>query len=182
MLNFVVAALPLGLVFMASTAGAEPSAERISDAVSPLPESLQRGATVVAYNEQMERQVLREGTNSLVCVADGPQPGFAVACLHHSMEQFWVRGVELRGQGKSPREADQVRITEMEEGKLPIPNAGVARYYRVGATREGALPIMAMEIPYATEESTGMSTEPSSYRPWLMNAGTAQAHVMIPGK
>jgi hypothetical protein len=40
---------------------------------------------------------------------------------------------------------------------------------------------MAVHLPYATSESTGFSTEPDNYRPWLMDAGTPNAHVMMPG-
>ena len=33
--------------------------------------------------------------------------------------------------------------------------------------------------PYATPESTGLSTKPAENAPWLMDQGTAGAHVMI---
>jgi len=33
--------------------------------------------------------------------------------------------------------------------------------------------------PFATAESTGLSTEPTEGAPWLMFPGTAGAHIMI---
>ena len=34
-------------------------------------------------------------------------------------------------------------------------------------------------VPFATPESTGLSTKGSDGAPWLMGAGTAGAHIMI---
>jgi hypothetical protein len=34
-------------------------------------------------------------------------------------------------------------------------------------------------VPFATPESTGLSTKPSDSAPWLMSPGTAGAHIMI---
>ena len=34
-------------------------------------------------------------------------------------------------------------------------------------------------VPFATPESIGVSTDPAPGKPWLMNSGTAGAHIMI---
>jgi hypothetical protein len=34
-------------------------------------------------------------------------------------------------------------------------------------------------VPFATPESTGLSTKPAENAPWLMYPGTAGAHIMI---
>jgi hypothetical protein len=34
-------------------------------------------------------------------------------------------------------------------------------------------------VPFATPQSTGLSTKASESAPWLMSAGTAGAHIMI---
>ena len=34
-------------------------------------------------------------------------------------------------------------------------------------------------VPYATAQSTGLSTKASDGAPWLMSGGTAGAHIMI---
>jgi hypothetical protein len=41
---------------------------------------------------------------------------------------------------------------------------------------------MAVHMPGATGATTGLPEEPDSYRPWLMNAGTPVAHIMMPGQ
>ncbi len=157
-------------------------ADRIAAALLPLPAPLRAGATVVAYDADLNRTVLREGTNELVCVADNPRPGFSVICQHESVEAYWVRGLQLVAGGASRQERDRIRNDEIDQGKLPRPESGQARYGLAGSAPENATPIMVVMLPYATRETTGLSTEPDNYRPWLMEAGTPSAHVMIPGK
>ena len=92
MRGFLIAALLLS----AWNLGALPPAhsqeshldELIANAVLPLPAPLKAGATVVSYDADMMRTVLRQGTNDLICVADGPGAGFSVLCQHKSVEAF----------------------------------------------------------------------------------------------
>lgn len=154
----------------------------IADAVRPLPGPLQAGATVVSYDDEFNRTVLREGTNGIVCNADSPKPGYSVVCQHEDVEAYWLRGAQLVAGGMSRKERDKIRNEEMEQGKLPRLDPGLARYGLGGASRESATPIMVVMLPYATTESTGLSSVPDNYRPWLMEAGTPSAHIMIPGK
>jgi hypothetical protein len=51
-----------------------------------------------------------------------------------------------------------------------------------GDSQESSLPLMAVFLPNATAESTGLSVQRDHFRPWLMWAGTPFAHVMIPGQ
>ncbi len=76
-----------------------------------------------------------------------------------------------------------VGIAEAQEksGKLVLPDRAVTYSIR-GAELQNSLPLMTIYLPGATAESTGLSTTPSHYRPWLMFADTQVAHVMIPGK
>lgn len=155
---------------------------RIANAVLPLPAPLQAGATVVAYDADMKQTILRRGTNDLICIADGPGSGFSVLCQHENVMAYWLRGVELVAGGASRQERDEIRNEEMEQGRLPAPEPGQARYGLAGRDAESATPIMVVMLPFATKETTGLSTEPNNYRPWLMQAGTVGAHIMIPGK
>ena len=74
----------------------------------------------------------------------------------------------------------------IKAGTLKVPPFGTMSYRL--ATKEGVIKrLWVMSVPYATPESIGVST--TSQRdaalkgqglPWLMLAGTANAHVMIP--
>ena len=59
--------------------------ELIAEATLPLPEQMKAGATVVVTDDDGNRRVLRQGTNSLVCSPDGPAPGFQASCTDASL-------------------------------------------------------------------------------------------------
>ena len=54
----------------------------IAEAVLPLPQPLRAGATLVSYDADGKRTVLRKGTNELVCRIDGPEPELRLRCDH----------------------------------------------------------------------------------------------------
>ena len=83
--------------------------------------------------------------------------------------------------GKAGDERRSILAEEFEAGKLEVPDYAVVFILR-GQSREAALPLTLVWTAFATEQSTGLPTEPDSYRPWLMNAGTIGAHIMFPGK
>jgi len=180
MLLFVVLALALS---PAVAGGAEQTVEQqIAQAVQPLPEHLRDGAMVIRYAEPGKRTVLRQGTNNLLCRADTPAPGVFVRCHHKDHDALFTRLEELMGSGKSEKEMLEIIADEVKAGQIKV-GAGYVEYILSGGLLgEGLLPLMTVFIPNATAESTGLSTEPSSYRPWLMLPGHPAAHVMIPGK
>ena len=154
----------------------------IAQALLPLPDSLRPGATVVLDRQPGKREVLRKGTNEMVCRANPPgSPFFFVRCYHKDLEPLMTRLDELTAGGTSEHQLHETIGAEVKSGKLKVPS-GAAQYALAGGDVQGALPIMVVYMPGATSESTGLSSEPNSYRPWLMFAGTSIAHIMIPGK
>jgi len=72
------------------------------------------------------------------------------------------------------------------EGKLAFPKEPRALYVLTGSAFDAATGKVAGQYlrwviysPYATPESTGLSTKGSDSAPWLMNPGTQGAHIMI---
>lgn len=155
--------------------------QQIAEALMPLPDDLRPGATVIGYDAAGKKVVLREGTSNIMCTADDPAEGFSVRCYPKILEAYRTRLAELRAEGLSEDETSDVINAEVKAGKLHVP-AHVASYTIRGAELQNALPLTTVYIPGATSESTGLTTTPSHYRPWLMFAGTAAAHIMIPGK
>jgi hypothetical protein len=137
---------------------------------------------------------MREETNEMICLADDPQnSNFHVACSHKDLEPFMKRGRELREKGMSRKEIDLIRRSEIKSGALPMPEKPMALYSLSGSegafdyeggTIEEATPRYVIYVPYATEESTGLSTKPViKGAPWIMEPGTPWAHIMvIPGR
>jgi hypothetical protein len=164
-----------------------PTAQQIAGAVSPLPETLQEGAAVMGYRGG--RLVsLRDGSNSLICLADNPkQEGFHAACYHEDLEPFMARGRALRAEGHQRPAIDSARQAEIEQGTLAMPREPRALYslsseqefdHAAGPPTD-ASGLYVIYMPYATEETTGIATQPAGDRPWLMFPGKPWAHVMI---
>lgn len=168
-----------------------PSAEvQIKTALLAAPEELKDKAMVYGYSQKGEFIVLRKGENELVCLADDPnQPGLSVACYHKSLDPFMARGRELKKEGKSYQERFDVRDQEVKSGKLVMPKQPTTLYVYsadkekfnpvTGEAQDGYLRYV-IYIPFATAESTGLATKPvAAGQPWIMDAGTYRAHIMI---
>ena len=155
--------------------------QQISEALMPLPEDLRAGAAVIGYNAESEEILLRRGSTDFTCTADSPAAGFFVSCFPNIIAEYRARSVELVAAGTTGDEYRDIVSAEIEAGKLRIPDGSVI-YYLSGSNLDSALPLMTIYLPGATAKSTGLSTMPNPFRPWLMFAGTPAAHIMVPGK
>jgi len=174
----------------ATVAVTYPSPERqIAAAVSPLPDPLKKGAQVLGYRDGGQLTTLRRGTNDIVCLADNPAAKrFHVACYHRSLEPFMARGRELQKLGKSSEAIDTARLADVRRGRYKMP-ARPAALYQYFAPRDsvdaatgvvtGASYLYVVYIPYATEQSTGLTANPLSGGPWIMYPGKPWSHIMI---
>ncbi len=182
--------LILAFTFSAITAVAAdmPSREvQIAGAVLAAPAELRAGATVLGYDAQGRRVKLREGTNEMICLATDPtKTGFNVACYHKDLEPFMARGRDLLAQNVTGAKRNEIRFKEIEEGKLPMPKEPRTLYVLTGTSYDPSSGKVQDSYlrwviygPFATAESTGLSTKASEGAPWLMSPGTAGAHIMI---
>jgi hypothetical protein len=180
----------LSTVLLASTLAAAdvPSPEvQISAAVLAAPTDLREGAAVLGYNPQGELVRLREGKNELICLASDPaKTTFSGACYHRDLEPYMARGRELLAQKVTGAKRNEVRWKEVAEGKLSMPREPRTLYVLTGSGFDAATGKVTdaylrwvIYVPFATPESTGLSTKGSDSAPWLMYPGTAGAHIMI---
>ncbi|HVR30861.1 MAG TPA: hypothetical protein VMS86_15160 [Thermoanaerobaculia bacterium] len=181
------AAVLAGIAAGPATAAAPPAADQIAAAIQAAPAERRKGAAVLGYDEAGKLVTLRPGTNDLICLADDPGDDvWSVACYHEDLEPFMARGRELTAQGISGPARNESRFKEVDEGKLPLPKEARTLYVLHGsgydaASHEVQNPYLrwVLYVPYATAESTGLSTQPTESAPWLMDPGTAGAHIMI---
>jgi hypothetical protein len=178
-------------VSLPGVAAAQPmpdAATQIAMAVHAAPEDRRGGAAVLGYDAKGAVVELRAGKNDLVCLADDPKvDGISVACYHKDLEPFMARGRELAAQGTDPKSRAMMRLKEVESGKLPIPKEPRMLYVTTGSAYDAAANTIAesytrwvIYLPFATAESTGFATKPTGPgSPWLMDGGTAGAHIMI---
>jgi acetyl esterase/lipase len=172
----------------AATAGiAKSPQDQIASAVLAAPAELRDGAAVLGYDAQGKLTKLREGKNEMVCLASDPaKTSFSVACYHKDLEPFMARGRELTAQGVKGAERNKVRFEEVKSGKLPMSHEPRTLYVLTGSGFNAATGKVqdaylrwVIYVPFATPESTGLSTQASDSAPWLMAPGTAGAHIMI---
>ncbi len=114
----------------------------------------------------------------------GPcKPSFESACYHKDLEPYMARGRELTAAKVTNR--NDSRWKEISEGKLLFPKEPRALYILTGTLdpKTGAMSNQyqrwVIYSPFATPESTGLSTKSTPNAPWLMGAGTQGAHIMI---
>ncbi|MEO7650534.1 MAG: hypothetical protein ABIZ80_08685 [Bryobacteraceae bacterium] len=171
--------------FAAIAAETAPPADQIASAILAAPKERRAAATVLGYNDKGSVVTLRKGTNDMVCLADDPaDKTFSVACYHKDLEPFMARGRELAAEVKG-KERHEVRWKEVTDGKVPMPREPRMLYVLTGSgfdagKGEIVSPYLRWVVytPYATPESTGLSTTPGT-APWLMYPGTPGAHIMI---
>lgn len=159
---------------------------QIKTAVLAAPEHERENATVLGYKSNGELGILRQGSNDLICLADDPAAkGFSVACYHESLEPFMARGRALKKEGKKRKEIFQIREDEVKAGKLEMPDRALlgvttGQVNEVTKEVENVFTRWVFYIPFATAETTGLPPAPAGPgAPWIMDAGTHRAHIMI---
>ncbi len=189
LLRFLSPSLCLALAVAPANAQTHPPDIQIAAALQAAPEADRAGATVLGYAADGSVVTLREGTNSMVCLADNPaQEGWSVACYHDSIEPYMARGRELRAQGVTDaQEVTRRRFAEAESGALPMPEEPAMLYVMTGDAYDAVndrvtnpFTRWVLYTPWATLEETGLPPRPSAPgQPWLMFPGTPGAHVMV---
>lgn len=163
---------------------------QLKTALLAAPAEQRSEAMVYAYNSKGELQVLQEGSNNLVCIADDPKrEGISVSCYNKKLEPFMARGRALTAEGKSEMEKREIRKQEAESGILQLTDTPSMVYILSGSKEnydettgeliDGKFRYV-IYMPYATTESTGLPSKPEvPGMPWLMDPGTHRAHIMI---
>lgn len=188
-LGLVVLAAALALPMPLSAQAVLPVDQQLASAVLPLPAEMREGAGVMGYKAPGKLELLRPVKNGMLCLADDPTDDrFHVACYADTIDPFMERGRELRRQGVTGAKVDTMRFADIRSGKLKMPEKPAA-LYQITAPKNGYNPTtrsitggtssMVVYVPFATGESTGLSTKPSNTSPWLMLPGTPKAHIMF---
>ena len=172
---------------LAVAADVPPAEVQIAGAILAAPAELRDGAGVLGYNAQGALVSLRAGKNEMICLATDPsKTAFNVACYHKDLEPFMARGRELLAQKVTGAKRNEVRLKEMEEGKVAMSKEPRTLYVLTGTSFDAASGKVqdaylrwVIYVPFATPQSTGLSTKASDSAPWLMAPGTAGAHIMI---
>lgn len=174
----------LGAIFLGglvAPAAATSRSTLIDGALLPAPAAMRDGATIVLDMPGAKRVILRRGTNDMICRANTLMNGFSTICYPKVLDAFWTRNAVLTQEGKTDATIRDALAEDVRAGRLKTP-VGATTYEMVGGSQDSSLPHMAVFLPNATPQSSGLPDQWDHFRPWLMWAGTPVAHVMIPGK
>jgi hypothetical protein len=162
------------------------AADEITQATLPLPEDMRAAATVYKYDATTgDRIVLRKGTNAVECSPRGAD-GFTW-CYNVVGAPRRDLSAKLRAQGKTDKEVQDAIAAAMKDGTIkPTPFGTMS--YRLYGKKDRIQLLWVLSVPGATPESIGVSDgsqrdeaiNNGDGRPWLMQAGTPGAHIMIP--
>ena len=166
-------------------ANAQSVDELVAQAVRPLPEDLQAGATVYRHDPATgARVVLRQGTNQVECTPKDDD-GFT-RCESVRMGPRRDLAARLEAQGVEGEELQAALAKAEAAGTIePIPFGSML--YRAYDEADRIQLLWVVRLPNATSEQLAMST--ASQRdgsiagqglPWMMREGTPAAHLMIP--
>ena len=169
-----------------STAPLKTITDPVTQATLPLPDDLQNVATVSTFDASTgQRVVLREGTSTVECRPHDPESGFT-RCYH---QDVWVSrdmNARLLAEGYSEDDASASVAKAVEDGAIPSTPMGSLGYRLYGENDRIRL-LWVLRVPGATATELGMPTESQRDNalagrgtPWMMNEGTAGAHLMIP--
>ena len=166
-------------------AAAQSIDDQIAQAVRPLPEDLQAGATVYTSDPDTgERRVLRQGTNQVECQPTHDD-GFT-RCMPTASAARRDLTAKLQAEGRSDEEVQAALEAATQAGTIG-PNPFGTMRYRLYENDDRIQLLWVVRLPNATSEDLAMST--ASQRdgalagqglPWMMRDGTPGAHLMIP--
>ena len=96
-----------------------------------------------------------------------------------------ARGRALRAEGKGMGEVRRIRQSEIEAGTLALPDSSRLISQRgqinpVSGRPDSVSVLRVLYLPHATAESAGVPASGPRGEPFLMEAGTYRAHLMIP--
>lgn len=160
-------------------------------AVLPLPVQLRADATVVRLNSSLEPEVLRRGSNGMVCIADAPNDDrFDVRCYRDTFIPVVYRAFQL-----GYRVSGEKVGAEVQAGKLQLSREPTAGYRCLGPAAgynasQNSVDArvecwQSIHFPFRTAAEVGFPDEadvPESQQrvtPYVMSSGTYWSHVMI---
>jgi hypothetical protein len=170
--------------------------QEIAAAILPLPDQFRNGAAVVRLNPGGSPQLLRKGTNTMVCIANRPgSDRFDVRCYQEDFIGVVYRAFQLSAEGiRGEKQYDQIEA-EIKAGKLSLPNHPTAGYRCAGpakaydaSTNTSTDEIYCWEsvhFPFRTARELGLMDEseiPENMQrklPFVMASGRYWSHVMI---
>jgi len=171
------------ILAFSAIASAQAPADEIEKALLAAPRQLKDGTTVIKWKSDFTYEVLKKGTNRLVCYDRTGQPGqqpFAVECTSIANLERVAQSLKMETI-TDKKERDAAFEAAEKAGKWTKPEFGSLWIHMSGPSREQARMHVTIAVPGATTQTLGFPENGSQNGVWIMNAGTSAAHLMTPG-
>ncbi|HUU36019.1 MAG TPA: hypothetical protein VMW48_18265 [Vicinamibacterales bacterium] len=174
--------IALGTLAVAANTFAQANPE-VDKALLAAPNAAKEGAAVIKWKADGTYDTLKPGTNRLACYDQSGQPTeqpFAVQCTS-------IENLKRVAQNKKfEMEPDRAKRQEMiaaaeKDGTREKAEYGSVFFNFSGKDEASARRHMTIAVPGATTASTGLPDNNKMGGAWIMGAGTANAHIMVPG-
>ena len=163
---------------------AQAPAEDIEKALVASPANLREGATVIKWKPDYTYDTLKKGASRLVCYDRSGFPGqlpYSIECT--SVANLDRVAQNLKYEALGDKAKTQAALDALEkDGTRVKPEYGSVWYHAMGPDKEHVRLHMTIAVPGATTQSTGLPDNNKQGTVWIMNAGTATAHLMTPGE
>ena len=173
----------LGVLAVATMAPAQSADPTIDKALAAAPANMKEAATVIKWKADFTFDVIRKGTNSLVCYDQSGEPNEQPYSVHCTSLANLPRVAQNRKFEANPdKVARQKALDDAEkDGSRIKPEFGSLFRTLSGPDAEHARLHVTIAMPGATTASTGFPDNNKQGGAWIMNAGTSTAHLMTPG-
>ena len=162
---------------------AQAPTDPIEKALLAAPAQMKAAATVVKWKPDFTYEVLRKGTNRLVCYDKSGQPGFQFMVECTSIANLDRAAQNMKFEAIADKKASLEAFDAAEKnGTRAKPEFGSVWYHVMGADAEHTRNHMTIAVPGATTQSLGLPDNNKQGGVWIMNAGTTTAHLMTPGE
>ena len=174
---FLCAAIALPAGANAQMADAE-----IARAVAAAPARLQADATVITFADDGSIEVLRQGSNGVMCWDESSADRFSAHCTSEENRARVEQNHTFNNSGGTSDEIQAMFDAAERDGTQAVSGFGTIYDHLTGADQASARSHMSIVVPFATRESLGIPDSRKSDGVWIMDAGTSTAHLMVPGR
>lgn len=153
-------------------------------AVLAAPAALRDGAMVIKWKADFTYDVIKPGTNNMVCYDKSGAPEQQAIMIECTMKDNLPRAAQnAKMEAGGDRKASAALFDAAEkDGTRVKPVYGSVWYHLMGADEAHLRTHMTIAVPGATAASTGLADNNKAGGVWIMNAGTTTAHLMTPGE
>ena len=161
-----------------------PANDPIETPLLAAPANQRAQATVIKWKADYTYDTLRQGSNKLVCYDRSGQPlqqPFSIECTSLTNLPRVAQNMKFEAVGDRAKANTAIEAAEKDGSRIK-PEFGSIFFTQNGPTKEQMRGHMTIAVPNATTKTLGLPETGANGGAWIMNAGTTQAHLMMPGQ